>query len=129
MTSRRLKYLFLLIAVLGALGCDGYGPPEAPPLINATTILSLEVVPNPVVSGDSLTFRAVVADSLRDDVRFNWFIAGRPFLLTRTSVYRTVATEPPGVYNVSLHVNRDGYGFQSVNANVDFQVLAEVNNN
>lgn len=122
MTSRRPSCLFLSIATLGSLGCDGFEP-GAPPPTNATTILSLEVVPNPVVSGDSLTFRTVVADSLRDDLLFSWFIAARPFLQTRTSVHRTVATESPGVYNVSVHVDRDGSGFVRVNANLDFQVL------
>ncbi len=128
MTSRHLKFLFLFGAVLSAFGCGGFEPLPPSPTA-ATTILSLEVMPDPVVSGDSLTFRAVVTDSLRDDLLFGWFIAGRPFLQTRTSVHRTVATEAPGVYNVSVHVDRDGSGFFRVNANLDFQVLAEVNNN
>jgi hypothetical protein len=128
MTSQRLNYFLLSSAVFAALGCDGFEPEPAPP-VNATTILSLDVIPNPVVSGDSLTFRAVVADSLRDDLLFSWFIAGRPFFQTRTSVHRTVATEAPGVYNVSVHVDRDGSGFVRVNANLDFQVLAKPNYN
>ncbi len=128
MTSRHLKHLLLSIAVLGPLGCDGFEP-EPPPPVNATTILSLEVVPNPVISGDSLTVRAVVADSLRDDLRFTWFIGLQPTVVTRTSAYRTVASQPPGVYRASVHVGRDGSGFGTVNANKEFQVLPRSTNN
>ncbi|MFT7553573.1 MAG: hypothetical protein ACI9BV_003909 [Rhodothermales bacterium] len=124
MTSPRLKYLLLSIAILGTLGCDGYDPARPFPTA-ATTILSLEVIPNLVVSGDSLIFRAVVADSLRDDLTFGWFLGIRPRVGTRIPVHRTVATEPPGTYNIAVHISRDG--FQRVNANMDFQVIADVN--
>ena len=98
----------LLWAVLTS-GCDpelGFGGDEYP--ADATTILEVRVVPNPVVAGDTAVFTAVIADSLEDGFIYTWNTPGIGFEITETNRFEWIAPADTGTYTHFLSVDREG---------------------
>ena len=92
-----------LFALLLASGCDiGGGGEYFPP---ATEILRVEVEPNPVLAGETVTFTCVIADSTEEGFRFGWNVEDS-FVTTDTNQYQWTAPTEPGTYTHQVVVGK-----------------------
>ena len=81
MNPLRLSTFLLLSPALLLTGCDfGELEPPDPPRPVQTEIVRIEVIPNPVVAGDTALFRAVIEDSLDERFEYRWFKSGGRFV-------------------------------------------------
>lgn len=74
MTHRPASFLplaaaLLMIAALTACDSNPTDPDQYP---RQTRILRVDVIPNPVAEGDTVTFICVIADSLDERFEFTW---------------------------------------------------------
>jgi len=74
----RKLFFFNMVLVLTSLNaCETLGDPdpEEPTYPPATTILRVELTPDTLVQGDTLTLKCVVKDSLDPNLRFDWSLS------------------------------------------------------
>lgn len=73
---------------------------DTTPIEYNTEILRIDIEPNPVVAGDSISFTCIIKDSL-GGCRFQWFILPGDTLWEETpkNVFKIKSTDKPGVYN------------------------------
>jgi len=99
---KQTRPFLLFIALLLLTGCESFGGDEYRP--DVTEILRVEVEPNPVAAGDTVTFTCVVTDSLRQDFKFLWSLPGIDTAVTDTSQYRWAAPSEPGDFHFQVRV-------------------------
>jgi hypothetical protein len=78
---------------------------ENPPPL--TQILRVDVIPNPVAAGDSLTLRCVTIDSLATGYTFAWRLPGGVRIDTTVPVLRIKAPNEPGAYGYTVTVRNN----------------------
>lgn len=103
----RLTWLICLV-LISVNACDiGFPndtPREPPPeKTYATEILGIEFSPNPLVSGDSATFKAVIKDSLKTGFTYSWGMSNVAINDTINPV-KVLVDLPPGSYRFSLRI-------------------------
>jgi hypothetical protein len=114
----------LLTLWIALSGCDSnqfYDPyPQ-------TRILRVDVIPNPVVEGDTVTFICVIADSLDERFEFTWSIMTiPPDTTTKEPIYRWKAQKyPSGIPYVNFRVRADNRSSDSISVAHSFRVYIE----
>lgn len=113
-TSDSLLLLGLCIA-LALAGCDMRIDDTIDRPVPLTEIVRVEVLPNPVAVGDSLTLRCVTKDSLATGTGYEYtWNTGGTYYTTLVPVTRIKAPNAPGTYTFSVLV------FKQVNSNTSF---------
>lgn len=94
------------IFVLALTSCDYEvsSPVDNPPPL--TKILRVDVIPNPVVAGDSLTLRCVTIDSLATGYTFVW-LTSQGFQYTSSPIIRIKSPSNPGSHTFGVTVRKD----------------------
>lgn len=93
-----------LFMILGIQACDlpHITPPDRPAEREyATRILDIVYTPNPLVSGDSATFKAVIKDSLETGFLYHWMMVNQT-VNDSSNTIRVLVNLEPGEYNHSL---------------------------
>lgn len=103
-----IRLVFYLLGSISILsGCIQFPesePPTRPPeQETATRILDIVYTPNPLVSGDSATFKAVIRDSLQSGFLYSWGMSNKVINDT-TNIAKVLIDLNPGEYNFSLIV-------------------------
>lgn len=103
----------LLTFCIALISCDSnqfYDPyPQ-------TRILRVDIIPNPVAEGDTVTFICVIADSLDDRFEFTWSATSMlPDTTTKEPIFQWVAKKyPSGLTSVLFSVRANNHSRDSV---------------
>jgi len=97
-------YLFLLLSVC-AVACQWEESPpyQTPPPV--TEILRVEYTPMQIHTGDSVTFKVVIKDSLLTGLEYLWFLKGSVVKTTKP-ILKTLIDLGPGKYNFDVSVSK-----------------------
>ena len=130
-----LRLFLLLGPALLLTGCD-FGelePPDPPPPVQ-TEIVRVEVIPNPVVAGDTALFRAIIEDSLDERFGYGWIISAGNFegvsdrfgtVTTDTNSVRWVAPSNPGRYRQGIEVDNGSRDSTATGQSFDVAVVSD----
>ncbi len=107
------------LALVILAGCDSSFPdsgPDEPPMY-VTDILGVDMTPDPVVVGDTVTFTAIIRDSLKSGFTFRWVLGEIPgsgradsSASTNTNQVQWITPDSAGRYLHSVTVFGDGPG-------------------
>lgn len=100
MSRQRLLVLLLAVCTATAVGCETGGLVEPPR--PQTRILDVRVDPNPIPTGDTATFTAIIEDSLDATFRFTWLIRGQGPAETAENTLRWPAEVAPDTYTAAV---------------------------
>lgn len=100
-----LAAALLIIAAFAACDSNPTDPDQYP---RQTRILRVDVIPNPVAEGDTVTFICVIADSLDERFEFTW---------KRGTVLDTITQEPVFRWKAQKSTNGLSFADFSVRAN------------
>ncbi|MGI9176077.1 MAG: hypothetical protein ACR2GR_12260 [Rhodothermales bacterium] len=125
---------FLLSPVLLLTGCDfgEQGPPDPDPPVQ-TEIVRIEVIPNPVVAGDTALFRAIIEDSLDARFEYQWTKALGNFegveprfrvVITDTNSVRWVAPSELGTFGSGVRIDNGSRDSTAVGKSFDVTVVS-----
>lgn len=115
-------FLFLLISVC-AVACQWEETPPYQTPQPVTEILRVEYTPMQIHTGDSVTFKVVIRDSLRTDLLFEWYFGRYPLLTVNTKDARVLFDHVPGEYPSSVRVFLPHSTTQSVSKTFLIEVL------
>lgn len=119
--SAWLTLVSILVIALSA--CDFEITPPDPPPPPVTEILRVEYTPMQIHTGDSVTFKVVIRDSLRTDLLFEWYFGRYPLLTVNTKDARVLFDHVPGEYPSSVRVFLPHSTTQSVSKTFLIEVL------
>ena len=100
------KMLWIAVCVIMFTSCGDIFPSgkDDPRVVDAE-ILRIDVEPNPVKVGDTVTFTCVLKDSLAENLLFVWGIPGiRNSIPTTANKYSFMVDLEPGNYSGSVTV-------------------------
>ena len=128
-----LRLFLLLSPALLLVGCDigEIGSPDPPPPVQ-TEIVRVEVIPNPVVAGDTALFRAVIEDSLDKRFEYQWTKALGSFegveprfrvVITDTNSVRWVAPSQLGTFGSGVRIDNGSRDSTAVGQSFDVTVV------
>lgn len=114
-------FLFLLISVC-AVACQWEETPpyQTPPPV--TEILRVEYKPMQIHTGDSVTFKVVIRDSLLSGLEYSWFL-GIPTIKTNNPTLKSRVNLAPGNYDFHVLVSRPNTETNYVTKTFPIQVL------
>lgn len=94
-----------------------------------TEILRVDIDPNPVVSGNPVTFRCVIKDSLDTSFYFLWIAIKDSTSQTRTesNTYTVEAPDIPGNYVGNVYVSNDRPNYGAVSEDFTYEVIEKPN--
>lgn len=127
MKQRTLNPLIIalpLVSWIALSSCDSNLDFEPYP---QTRIFRVDIHPNPVVEGDTVTFTCVIADSLDERFEFTWSIMTiPPDTTTKDPIYRWKAKKyPSGRPYVDFRVRADNRSPDSTSVVHSFRVFIE----
>lgn len=98
-------FLFLLISVC-AVACQWEETPpyQTPPPV--TEILRVEYKPMQIHTGDSVTFKVVIKDSLLSGLLYRWYAANQLLVESTTPTTKVLIELPPRNYTFDIFVLR-----------------------
>jgi len=102
-----------LTLVIAITACDFEITPPDPPPPPVTEILRVEYTPLQIHTGDSVTFKVVIKDSLLSGLMYRWYLIGGHFETT-VPVTRVKINSQPGEYAFAVSVYRPNSQTQNV---------------
>lgn len=93
-------FLATLLVAMMLVGCNfdiGGDDPDPPPEVQ-TTIIRIDIEPNPVAPGDSVQFTCVIEDSLDEGFNISWVISGFTTAFTEINILKIKAPTELGSY-------------------------------
>jgi len=105
--------------------CDQAAP--HPPV---TSIVRVEVEPNPVTVGDTATFTCVITDSLDSGFKYLWDIEGdnRASFATQENQFKWIAPSTPDTFSHKVAVSKPESSKDGSQAYFDVYVIADSTN-
>ena len=113
---------FAAILVLSLTACDFEITPPDPPPPPVTEILRVEYTPMQIHTGDSVTFKVVIKDSLLGGLEYQWFLKGS-VVKTNKPILKTLIDLDPGKYNFDVSVSKPNTQTNYVYKTFPIQVL------
>jgi hypothetical protein len=117
-TWMNIASALLICAMIAGCGSDKLHDPYP-----QTRILRVDVLPNPVIVGDTVTFKCVIADSLDERFEFKWFIDGESGpIVTSDPILKWKAELPSGDYIFSVRADNGESERRSVGTSFNVQI-------
>ena len=118
LTWMNIASALLICAMVAGCGSDKLHDPYP-----QTRILRVDVFPNPVVEGDTVTFKCVIADSLDERFEFTWLIDGEPGpIVTNDPTLMWKAVLPSGDYIFYVQTDNGESERRSVGTSFNVQI-------
>lgn len=101
---------------------SNYTPPEY-----QTRIIRVDIEPNPVVAGDSVTFTCIIRDSLNPDFYYRWKVDPNDsvFPISATNTYSIKSTDSTGTYTGVVYASNDDSSKEEPVRYFDYEVIPE----
>lgn len=111
-----------LTLVIAITACDFEITPPDPPPPPVTEILRVEYTPMQIHTGDSVTFKVVIKDSLLSGLMHRWYL-GTNYIETSSPQTMQVIANAPGHYSFWVSVRKPNSQTTSVLKSFSIQVL------
>lgn len=95
-----------LTLVIAITACDFEITPPDPPPPPVTEILRVEYTPMQIHTGDSVTFKVVIKDSLLSGLLYRWYAANQLLVESTTPTTKVLIELPPRNYTFDIFVLR-----------------------
>lgn len=90
-----------------------------------TEIMSVDISPNPVETGEKITFTCIIKDSLNTSFYFLWIVNKDSSGQARTeeNTFTIQAPDIPGDYEGNVYVTNDRPNYSAVDEDFTYQVI------
>lgn len=90
-----------------------------------TEILRVQIDPNPVVAGETVTFRCIIKDSLDTSFYYLWIVNkdSSNQIRTEDNTYKIEAPGIPGNYVGNVYVSNDSPNHSAVSGDFTYEVI------
>tara|TARA_R110002124_G_scaffold286675_1_gene468226 strand:- start:1646 stop:2008 length:363 start_codon:yes stop_codon:yes gene_type:complete len=103
---------------------EGFNSAPDPPDTPETVIIRIDVIPNPVQVGDTVTFIGIIEDSLKKSFNYVWSTPLNPSSVkTANNIYKVLVDMGQGDYSGTLIVDDTTKTNLSPTKNFNFRVI------
>lgn len=88
-----------------------------------TEILRVEYTPSQIHTGDSVTFKVVIKDSLHTDLLYEWYFRKYPLVQANEPYTKALIDLSPGEYGFFVAISRPNSQTQNVVKSFNITVL------